>query len=49
MIILASTLTGCISVSAFASLVYVAVDIANSGVGINICATQQELKSVSQL
>ena len=38
MLILASTVTGCVSFSAFDSLVYVPVGITCSTVGINICA-----------
>ena len=34
MLIWASTITGCVSISAFASLVYVSVGITNSAVGI---------------
>ena len=37
LLILASTVTGCISISAFASLVCVPVGIMRSVVGINIC------------
>ena len=38
LLILASMVTGCISISAFASLVYVPVGITSSAVGIKICA-----------
>ena len=38
LLILASTVTGCVSVSAFASLVGIPVGIASSAVGIKICA-----------
>ena len=52
--ILVSTVTGCVSISAFASLVCVPVGITSSAVGIKNCAIwtikkPQELKSVSQL
>ena len=36
--ILASTVTGCVSISAFGSLVFVPVGITSSAVGLNICA-----------
>ena len=38
LLILATTVTGCALISAFASLVCFAVGITNSAVGINICA-----------
>ena len=38
LLILASTVTGCVSISAFAALVCVPVGITSSAVGINICA-----------
>ena len=37
LLILASTVTGCVSISAFASLVCVYVGITSSAIGINIC------------
>ena len=40
MLILACTITGCVSISAFASLVYVPVGISSSTVGLNICAIE---------
>ena len=40
---------GCVSISAFASLVSVPVGIPSSVVGISICAKLLELKSISQL
>ena len=46
MLILACTVTGCVSTSAFASLVYVPVGITNSAVGINICAITIGRKSM---
>ena len=49
LLILASTITGCVSISAFASLACVPVGIMNSAVGINICAIIKELKSINQL
>ena len=44
MLILVSTVTGCISVSAFASLVCVPVGITSSAVGTNICAITAGIK-----
>ena len=38
LLILVSIVTGCVSISAFASLVCVSVGIASSAVGIKICA-----------
>ena len=37
MLILVSKITGCVSISAFASLVFVPVDITSSALGIKIC------------
>ena len=37
-IILASTITGCVSISSFASLVGVAIGITSSATGLKICA-----------
>ena len=48
LLISTSTVTGCFSIPAFASLVCVAVDITGSAVGIKLCTTMQELKSLSQ-
>ena len=47
--ILSSTVTGCVSISAFASLVFVPVEITSTAVGINICAITAGFKSISQL
>ena len=44
LLILVSTVTGCISVSAFASLVCVPVGITSSAVGTNICAITAGIK-----
>ena len=38
LLILISTVTGCVSISVFASLVCVPVGITSSAIGINICA-----------
>ena len=44
LIILVSTVTDCVSISAFASLVWVPVGITSSAIGIKICATTGEIK-----
>ena len=44
LIILVSAVTDCVSISAFASLVWVPVGIASSALGIKICATTGEIK-----
>ena len=44
LLILVSTVTGCVSVSAFASLVRVPVGITSSAVGIKICAIAAGIK-----
>ena len=49
LLILVSTVTGCVSISAFASLVYVPVGITSSAVGIDIFAITAEIKSISHL
>ena len=45
-LILVSVVTGCVSISAFASLVCVPVGIASSVVGIKICAITAGIKKV---
>ena len=44
LLILASTVTGCVSVFAFASLVCVPVSITSSAGGLNICAITAGIK-----
>ena len=44
LLILSTTVTGCISISAFASLVCVLVGITNSAIGIKICAITAGIK-----
>ena len=44
LLILASAITGCVSISTFASLVCVPVSITSSAVRINICATITRIK-----
>ena len=49
MLILVSTVTGCVSMSAFASLACVPVGISSSGVGINICAIIAVIKKYKSI
>ena len=42
------TVTGCISISAFASLLSVSTGIMISTIGLNICAIIVRIKSISQ-
>ena len=49
LLILASVVTGFVSSSAFASLVYVPVTIMSSAVGMKTWKSLQELKSINQL
>ena len=49
LLILASTVTGCISISVFASLVAVLVGITNSAVGIKICAITAGIKKYKSI
>ena len=44
LLILPSTVTGCLSISAFTSLVWVPVGITSSAVRINICAITAGIK-----
>ena len=44
MLILASTVIGCVSISAFASLVSIPVGIMSSAVGIKVCAITAGIK-----
>ena len=43
-LILASTVTGCISISAFASLLGITIEITNSAIGSKICAIAAVIK-----
>ena len=47
-LILASTITGCVFIPAFASLVDIFIGITSSAIGSKICASLQKLKSMSQ-
>ena len=43
-----STITGCVSISAFNSLVGIAIGITSSATGLNICAINERIKSISE-
>ena len=47
-LILASTFTGCVSTSAFASLIGIPIRIKSSTIGLKICAVTAGIKSISQ-
>ena len=46
LIILGSTITGCVSISAFASLVGIPIWIASSEIGLKICAITAAIKKI---
>ena len=48
-IILASTVTGCVSISAFASLVAITISITSSAVRIKICAMTAGIKKYKSI
>ena len=48
LLIVISTITGCVSISTFASLVGIPVETASFATGLKICAKLQELKIISQ-
>ena len=48
-LILASIITGCISISAFASLLSIPIEITISAIGLQICAIAEGLKIVNEL
>ena len=48
-LILASTITGCISISAFASLFGVPIGIASSAIGLRICAMAAGIKNYKSI
>ena len=48
-IILASTITGCISISPFASLLGIPIRITNSGIGLKICAITAGIKKYESI
>ena len=43
-LVLGSTITGCISISAFASLVGIPIGITSSAIGLNICEITTAIK-----
>ena len=45
---LGSTITGCISISALASLVAIPIGITSSAIGLKICAITADIKKLSQ-
>ena len=45
-LMLASTITGCVSISAFASLVGIPVGITSSAIGLEICAITSGIKNL---
>ena len=47
-LILTSTFTGCVSTSAFASLIGIPIRIKSSTIGLKICAITAGIKSISQ-
>ena len=49
LLILVSTVTGCASISAFASLIAIPVGITTSSVGIKICAITAEVKKYKSI
>ena len=48
-LILVSTVTGCVLISAFASLAAIPVGITNSAVGINICGITAGIKKYKSI
>ena len=48
-LILASTITGCVSISAFASLVGIPIGITSSAIGLNICAITAGIKKYKSI
>ena len=49
MFILVSTVTGCVSLSSFASLVCISVVITSSAIGIKICAITAEIENYKSI
>ena len=43
-LILASTITGCVSISAFASLISIPIGITSSAIGLKICSIAAGIK-----
>ena len=49
LLILASTVTGCISISAFPSLIGIPIEITSSATGLNICIITEEIKKYKSI
>ena len=47
--ILASIVTGCVSIFAFASLIYIPISSTSSAVGLKICAITAEIKKYKSI
>ena len=47
-LILASTITGCISISAFSSLIGIPIGITSSAIALKMCPMASGIKSISQ-
>ena len=45
-LILISTITGCVSISAFTSLVRISIGTTSSAIGVNICVRMTGIKKV---
>ena len=48
LLIVISTITGCVSISAFASLVGISIGITSSATGLKICAISAGIKCIGQ-
>ena len=48
-LILASTIPGCVSISAFASLVCIPIGITNPAIGLKICAITAAIKKYKSI
>ena len=48
-LILGSTITGCVSISAFSSLVGIPIGITSSAIGLNICALTAGIKKYKSI
>ena len=48
LLIVISTITGCVSISAFASLFGIPIGVLSSVIGLKICAVTVRIRSVSQ-
>ena len=48
LLIVISTITGCVSISAFASLFGIPIGVLSSVIGLKICAVTGRIRSVSQ-